>query len=54
MPFVLGKAGKSFEKTRLKPHPFASITWIRFDGSVTLPRNTLSLRAKKQRRLAPL
>ena len=27
----------------MKLHPFASITWIRFNGSAALPRNTLSL-----------
>jgi len=29
----------------MKLLPFASITWIRFNGSAALPRNTLSLRA---------
>ena len=29
----------------MKLLPFASITWIRFNGSAALPRSTLSLRA---------
>jgi hypothetical protein len=31
----------------MKQRPFASITWIRFNGSAALPRNTLSLLAGK-------
>src|SRR5258705_9803790 len=30
----------------LEGHPFASITWIRFDGSLALPHKTLSLRPR--------
>ena len=29
----------------VRSYPFASITWSRFNGSATLPRDTLSLRA---------
>ena len=39
----------------VKKAPFASITWSRFNGSVALPRNTLSLCDGARRRgLAPL
>jgi hypothetical protein len=30
----------------LEGHPFASITWIRFNGSLALPHKTLSLRPR--------
>src|SRR6267143_2089992 len=37
----------------LKVTPFASITWSRFDGSIALPRKTLSLRPELPNWLAP-
>src|ERR1051326_3372396 len=48
MPFVQRLAPLKGAITKLLP--FASITWIRFNGSAALPHSTLSLRASHARR----
>src|ERR1700740_2161758 len=40
-------------KARELQHPFASITWGRFNGSATLPRGTLSLCPHRDRYGSP-